>query len=632
MQITFDRKTVNNCLQQKFVLPTYQRDYKWETKHLQELLTDIQESFLSSRKPTDGRRDVLAYDPYFLGTIITTQVAQGGKAIVDGQQRITTLALLLSYAHRLSRKDPALEISPVDQSIRRKVAGQNEFNLDMDTPRRQLFDLLIDGPLDADELAAQVDSISSKDTGTVQLWNIYQQIDSGIAFDIKNQNLLPQFFDYLTECVYLFEIGVPREQDGHKVFVTMNDRGLKLSPIDLLKGFLLSSIPSNDANQAAHSCWTQSINKLRSLGSDEDSNFFKTWIRAKYANSSRGKKRGDAPGDFELIGDSYHRWVMDNKDQIGLKTSDDFSNLLTGVQPFFVDIYVKLKDAERTLTPAFPHVFYNGCRDLTLQSMVILSAVSKTDTTTDVKKKIQALSFFLDYLATVRFINQKENTYDNIRDLMFEIAKEVRDCDLVTLKSKLKTRIAGEKDQLSNLTNASYDSLKRQDLLQLLARLSAYLEEAVEFPTKVGFADYVDRTRDSKTFDIEHLIPNNFSKVNADLAKGNKSAFASASEFNQKRNSIGGLLLLPRGRNRSMKDMDFSEKLTRYAGENVLAQTLTEQFFQNQPNWNKFSSATGVSCNPISFADMAAIEERTGFYMILAEKIWSTSQLDDIFS
>ena len=136
MQITFDRKTVNNCLQQKFVLPTYQRDYKWETKHLQELLNDIQESFLTSRKPTDGRRDVLGYDPYFLGTIITTQVTQGGKAIVDGQQRITTLALLLTYAHRLSRKDSTLGISPVDQSIRRKVAGQNEFNLDLDPPRR----------------------------------------------------------------------------------------------------------------------------------------------------------------------------------------------------------------------------------------------------------------------------------------------------------------------------------------------------------------------------------------------------------------------------------------------------------------------------------------------------------------
>lgn len=48
MQITFDRKTVNECLRQKFSLPTFQRDYKWELKHLTDLLTDIRESFAAS--------------------------------------------------------------------------------------------------------------------------------------------------------------------------------------------------------------------------------------------------------------------------------------------------------------------------------------------------------------------------------------------------------------------------------------------------------------------------------------------------------------------------------------------------------------------------------------------------------
>jgi uncharacterized protein with ParB-like and HNH nuclease domain len=194
MQITFDRKTVNNCLQQKFVLSTYQRDYKWETKHLHELLNDIQEAFLTSRKPHHGRRDVLGYEPHFLGTIITTQVAQGGKAIVDGQQRITTLSLLLCYAHRLHKRRPELDISPVDQAIRRKVGGQNEFNLDMDRARKLFFDLLIDDSSEDEELAALVDSIPTRMRGTLQLWNIYQQIDSAIATELKQSNLLAQFF------------------------------------------------------------------------------------------------------------------------------------------------------------------------------------------------------------------------------------------------------------------------------------------------------------------------------------------------------------------------------------------------------------------------------------------------------
>lgn len=628
MQITFDRKTVNTCLQQKFVLPSFQRDYKWEPKHLQDLIADVKEAFLASYDPRHGRQDVLDYAPYFLGTIITTSVEQGGKAIIDGQQRITTLALLLCYAHRVSVDHPEWRISPVDQTIRRRVAGGNAFNLDMDSQRKQLFELLVDGPSDIDELTAQVDSIAGKDSGTVQLWTLFQQIEPLMAGDITSDNLLPQFFDYLTECVYLFEIGVPREQDGHKVFVTMNDRGLKLGPIDLLKGFLLSSIPNNEANRLAHGSWTRAIRSLRDLGSDEDSSFFKTWIRAKYATTIRGKRRGDAPGDFELIGDSYHRWVMDNKDSIGLRTSDDFVDLLTNTLTYFVDLYSSIRTHERTFSKAYPHVFYNGARDLTLQSMVILSAVRGDDAQAVAAKKIKAVSYYLDYLATVRILNGKENTYDNIRDLMFEIAKQVRNLSLPDLRQTLKNRIDHEQDRLEQIQVASYQSLKRQDMLHLMARIASELEDSLELSTKVGFSDYVDRTRDSKTFDLEHLLTDSFERVNTDLAKGSKPPFASRSDLEKKRDSIGGLILLPRGRNRSMKEMAYSDKLSRYANENILALTLTESFFLNQPNWTRFSEESGISCDPISFADEAALEQRTQFYHSIAKRIWSREQFE----
>ena len=632
MQITFDRKTVNTCLQQKFVLPTYQRDFKWEVKHLQELMTDVQDAFLGSWAVTHGRRDVLGYESYFLGTIITTQVAQGGKAIVDGQQRITTLTLLLAFIHRYSNKNPTLGISPVDQSIRRRVAGQNEFNLDMDDARRKLFDLLIDGPLDDEELAAEVETIANVDSGTEKIWALFQEIEKHLASDIVNAGLLPHLFDYLTECVCMFEIGVPREQDGHKVFVTMNDRGLKLSPIDLLKGFLLSSISTNAENHSAHASWTSCIQKLKALGSDEDSNFFKTWLRAKFAVSIRGKNRGDAAGDFELIGDSYHRWVMDNKDRLGLRTSDDFYNLLTGALPYYVDLYCRIKAAERTFDPGLPHVFYNGARGLTLQAMVLLSTVKSSDTSADVTKKIRSTSYYLDYLATVRILNGKENTYDNIRDLIFDLTKDARDLDSAALGTKLVARVDGEADKVSGISKVTYISLKRQDLLHLLARIAQYLESSLDLTNKTGFPDYVDRTKESRTFDIEHILAHSLADANADIAKaGAGTPFTTASEYVEKRNSIGALILLPRGRNRSMKDMAFTDKLQRYAGENVLAQTFTANFFLNQPNWDRFKAATGITCSAVPAADAQAVDTRTAFYLTVANNIWSKRELEKFF-
>lgn len=632
MQITFDRKTVNTCLQQKFVLPTYQRDYKWEPKHLYELLSDIQEAFLGCWKPAHGRKDVLGYDSYFLGTIITTQVAQGGKAIVDGQQRVTTLTLLFAYIHRLRKRNSDLNISPVDQAIRRQVAGQNEYNLDMDPSRHALFDVLIDGPDDDADLIAAVESIPNKDPGTVRLWELYQQIEGALAADVTSENLLPHLFDFITECVCMFEIGVPREQDGHKVFVTMNDRGLKLGPIDLLKGFLLSSISTDSENKAAHASWNECINKLKSLGSDEDSNFFKTWIRSKYANTSRGKKRGDAPGDFEIIGDSYHRWVMDNKETIGLKTSDDFSNLLSGALPYYVDLYCKIKRGELTFQASFPHIFFNGARDLTLQSMVILSAVKATDTTSEATKKIKTISYYLDHLATARTVSGKENTYDNIRDIIFDLTKELRDLDLVTLKAKLLGRIDTDREKIDNIKNCSYTLMKRQDLLHILGRLSDYLEVSLDMTNRVGFADYASRARDSRTFDIEHLIPDNFIEANADITASGGAAFSTQTEFLLNRNKLAGLILLPRSRNRSMKDMPFTMKVQRYAGENVLAQTLTETFFLNQPNWARFTVDTGITYQAMHHTDAVSLSLRSSFYEALARQIWSRSNLEAIFA
>jgi hypothetical protein len=81
-----------------------------------------------------------------------------------------------------------------------------------------------------------------------------------------------------------------------------------------------------------------------------------------------------------------------------------------------------------------------------------------------------------------------------------------------------------------------------------------------------------------------------------------------------------------------MKDMAYSEKLSRYANENILALTLTESFFQNQPNWTKFKSEGGINCAPIPALDAAALQERAQFDLAVAKRMWSKEKLDAIFA
>lgn len=629
MQITFDRKTINECLLQKFALPTFQRDYKWELKHLADLLTDIQEAFLSEWEKPHGRGEVLGYDFYFLGTIITTDVGKGGKAIIDGQQRITTLLLLMSYIHRIGMQLPDQNFSPVASTIRRQIAGKNQYNLEMDATRQRVFDILLDDKLPDDDLPDSIESIPNLDPGSKKLWDLYQSIPSLISDVVKENNLLAFLADYITERVCLFEIGVPKEQDGHKVFVTMNDRGLKLTPIDLLKGFLLSSIPIDSENKLAHASWTTVIRKLQDVGSDEDSNFIKTWLRAKYARTIRGKRRGDEPGDFELIGDSYHRWVMDNKEALELRTSDDFYELLITSLPFYANIYVQMKKHEAEYSPDFPHVYYNGARGLTLQTMAVMSAIKVTDSAAEVSAKIKGISYYLDHLATARVTQGKENTYDNIRDIIFEFSSEIRDLDKTTLQLKL-TNKASTPDLVVSLDELSYRSTKRQDLLHLMARLADAVEQGINLTNSVGFSTYIDRSKDNKNFDVEHLLAATYGDINADIKHSGGKPFTNYADFSLARSHIGGLILLPRGRNRSLRAMRYSQKRERYASENVLASSLTDAFYLNNPGVKVFLEETGVGLKPHAHIDALAIKERGESYQRIAQLIWHDTMVSKV--
>lgn len=583
MEITFDRRTVSECLQQSFVLPTYQRDYKWEHKHLRELLTDIQEAFFLSYKPSHGRTEVKKYPPYFLGTIITTPAETGAKSIVDGQQRITSLAMLIAYFNKISKVNPALEISDIEPLLRKKIYGQFAFNIAFDVPRAKLFNLLAE-PNDAiksdEDFDDAVETIPQLDVGSKRIYELYTLIGSFLdsALDDAAKSY---FVDYLTQRVYLFEIGVPGEQDGHKVFVTMNDRGLKLGPIDLLKGYLLSSVEDDSRNKIAHAKWNECIRSLRELGGDEDSAFFKTWLRARYAGSIRGKNKGDQPGDFENIGDGYHRWVADNKAVLGLANSDDHFNLVTTTIPFYVDLYIKIKQAERQFDEHFSHVFFNSTRDFTLQTMAMLSAVKQGDTASDTDKKIRAISYYLDYFATARTINGKENTYDNVRDPVFSFSRAVREKSIAELKSLIENTMDKLEDKIEAIQDTNFNNLKRQDLLQILARVGHFLEDGAEQTNRVGYANYIDRRRGTKTFDVEHVLPNKPTEALADLDKSND--FPTEKDYLKARDNIGGLILLPRGKNRSLKDALYSKKLSKYASENILAQSLCESFYENNP-------------------------------------------------
>jgi len=426
VEITFDRKTINTCLQQRFALPTFQREYRWQASHVRELLVDIQEEFYANYDATHSRAEVAEYSPYFLGTIITTTEPEGARLIIDGQQRLTTITLLLAYFHRYAKANAGQVVANVEPMLRRQVFGTSSFNFQFDADRQKFFEIILDDPeLSGSDLDDAVESIAGITDSTKDLYRRFCEIDDLIADDLKAESFA-RFVDYVIERVYLFEIGVPSVQDGHKVFVTMKDRGLRLAPLDLLKRYLLSNINDNQMNSEADRTLSECITSLRDLGRDEDSVFFKVWLRAQYASTSRGKSKGEAPKDFEILGSAYHRWVVDNSAAIGVSNSDDFYNLIVKDIPFYVNQYKRMKGFGSSYSSEFSHVFFNGAKGIALQYMPILAAIQPNDTSGVIDKKIKLVSFYIDAVISSRVLSGKDNKYDNIKDELFDLAKQVR--------------------------------------------------------------------------------------------------------------------------------------------------------------------------------------------------------------
>ena len=119
----------------------------------------------------------------------------------------------------------------------------------------------------------------------------------------------------------------------------MNDRGLRLTPSEMLKGYLLSEISDDETRNIANKLWQETILELKEIEKDGEADFIKHWIRSQYADSIREGKKGAEDKDYEIIGQSFHKWIRENRESIGLTNSSSFENFILKEFKLFSNIY-----------------------------------------------------------------------------------------------------------------------------------------------------------------------------------------------------------------------------------------------------------------------------------------------------
>ena len=150
-------KTVRELLKEvKYSIDYYQREYKWHEKQIRELVDDLSDKFLEEYQPGHPRAKVAEYPHYFLGSIIISKKENVGY-IVDGQQRLTSLTLLLILLRNL-QKGREKQVK-VDELIFSEKFDQKSYNLHVDE-RTPAMDALYEGlPFDVTDRPESVQNL-----------------------------------------------------------------------------------------------------------------------------------------------------------------------------------------------------------------------------------------------------------------------------------------------------------------------------------------------------------------------------------------------------------------------------------------------------------------------------------------
>jgi len=594
-------KTVRELLKGvKYSIDYYQREYKWQEKQIRELVDDLSDKFQEEYLPSHPRTKVDEYPHYFLGSIIISKKDSVGY-IVDGQQRLTSLTLLLVLLRNL-QGDRADKVN-VDELIFSEKYAQRSFNLHVDERTPAMEALYAGEPFDVTDRPESVQNLIQR----------YHDLETSFPAEMRKE-ALPYFVDWLLENVHLVEITAYSDDDAYTIFETMNDRGLSLSPTDMLKGYLLANIDESKRTPA-NILWRDRIRELNDIGKEIESDCFKAWLRSQYATKIRERKRGAKPEDFDRIGTEFHRWVRDVSDTIGIHQSDDFYRFIDRDFNFFSRQYLRLLQASNALIPGLEHVLYNAQHGFTLQYMLLLAPLKPDDDQETADRKMGLVAQYLDILLTWRIWNFRSIAYSTMQYAIFVVMRDIRGLALAPLAQKLHESLMKENETLASNDRLYVHQQNRYALHRVLARLTDYVETRAGNPSR--YMEYVAEGRNR--YEVEHIWANH--------PERHTDEFPHPADFTEYRNRIGGLLLLPKSFNASYGDLPYIDKLPHYNTQNLLARSLHPQAYTLNPGFLRLKEQSSLPFGSVAEFKRADLDERSSLYRSIAELIWDPANL-----
>src|SRR6266851_3294816 len=285
-----------------YIVPDYQREYVWTEKEVQQLLDDIEEQL-----DVDERRE------YFIRTELVSPTAQKSHyEVIDGQQRLTTFFLLLCALRERFQGEPQYPLFTGLLATSYTDSGGNlRTSLKLD-PRYEnageLMNRIVAIGADPETTRAKIAAAGISRFGSLEnLLNAYGTIHSYLGGAYKTVAELRQYWGYLANSVVFIQISTD-VSSALKIFETINERGIGLNSMDLLKNLLFTQVRPEEFTRLKDE-WKKVTAPLEKA-KEKPLRFLRYFIMANY------KVKNDRP-DAVVREDEIYDWLID-KDNAAL--------------------------------------------------------------------------------------------------------------------------------------------------------------------------------------------------------------------------------------------------------------------------------------------------------------------------
>lgn len=613
MDIAPDKQNIDRVFSNTaYYIDFYQRDYRWTDEPVLRLLDDIffkfKEQYARSSDLDPAKETITAHYPWYYLNTYVTNVVDGRVYVVDGQQRLTTLSLILIKLRHLARSHGSKLAGWIDS----KIAGQSGFEQEFwmnHVGHRAVQQALFDGE---DLKTVNTDSgITAKNMA-----RNYLTISTFLDKELKDKRCFETFVFYFLHRLVLINLAV-EQTDVSMVFEVLNDRGVRLRPYEILKGKLLGQINKIELEKEDYSgLWERHATAINFFKEDELDSFFRFYLKAKFSPTRNDGQRFDG---------EYHRAMFkpEMDKSLGLLHSPaKVKAFLKGDFTYYTDLYVKLRQAYASDQKSFRYVYYNALLDLDAPFLLILSACAPDDPEED--QKVKTIAREIDRYFSLL---QLQSAYDSneFADSLFPISEAIRGKSVTAIRPAFDAQLTSVIAARRNVKDAeplSYAAFKQTGInlntrfkRYFFARIDEFLAENMNLNTKHPIADLVTKTGAKAGFHVEHILSWN---------EENKALFNGEEErFEQERNRLGGILLLKGKDNISSNNEPYRDKLKSYANTLYWNETLRADSYKSKLDMTALKDRYGLELEPLDKFGPDELEARHKLLFKLIGIIWS---------